>query len=265
VTATRPSRSLLRRFGITLTAGLPGVLALAGWVFATTDPADVPAGLTTATYTLAAAVNPVVLLAVACALGAYTAPRVGLESYLVDRVEGGGAVWPRLRGDLPVAVGLGVAGSVTIVALDAAFAAVVGVDLTAAGLGTETLGSVLVYAPVRFLYGGITEELLLRYGLMSLFVFVGWRLLGARESGPSRVVVWVAIVASAVLFGVGHLPALAASVDLTPAVVARTVLLNAIGGVVFGWLYWRRSLEAAMVSHATFHVPLLALSLVQVV
>jgi membrane protease YdiL (CAAX protease family) len=75
---------------------------------------------------------------------------------------------------------------------------------------------------------------------------------------------WTAIVISAVLFGVGHLPALAQSVALTPALIARTVLLNAIAGILFGWLYWRRSLETAMVAHASFHIPLLGLSLVQV-
>lgn len=75
---------------------------------------------------------------------------------------------------------------------------------------------------------------------------------------------WTAIVVSAVLFGVGHIPALAQAVSLTPALVARTVLLNAVAGFLFGWLYWRRSLEVAMVAHASFHVPLVVLSLVQV-
>jgi membrane protease YdiL (CAAX protease family) len=46
--------------------------------------------------------------------------------------------------------------------------------------------------------------------------------------------------------------------------VARTVLLNAVAGVLFGWLYWRGRLEAAMVAHASFHVPLVILSLLQV-
>ena len=76
---------------------------------------------------------------------------------------------------------------------------------------------------------------------------------------------WTAIVISAVLFGVGHLPALAQAVALTPALIARTVLLNAIAGILFGWLYWQRSLETAMIAHASFHVPLLMLSFVQVV
>jgi hypothetical protein len=43
-------------------------------------------------------------------------------------------------------------------------------------------------------------------------------------------------------------------VSLTPIVVIRTVLLNALGRVVFGWLFWRRSLEAAMVAHGSVHI-----------
>jgi membrane protease YdiL (CAAX protease family) len=127
-----------------------------------------------------------------------------------------------------------------------------------------TVVNVLVYAPVRFLYGGITEELLLRYGLMSALAFIGWVLTGRQSGGPGSGVMWVAIIISAVLFGIGHLPALAQSVDLTQALVARTILLNAIAGVLFGWLYWQRGLEAAMVAHAAFHIPLVVLSLIQV-
>ena len=54
---------------------------------------------------------------------------------------------------------------------------------------------------------------------------------------------------AAVVFGLGHLPATAALLPLTPAVIARAVVLNGIPGVVFGWLFWRRGLEAAMVAH----------------
>jgi membrane protease YdiL (CAAX protease family) len=99
---------------------------------------------------------------------------------------------------------------------------------------------------------------------MSALALGGWVLAGRRGDAPGPGVAWAAIGVSAVLFGVGHLPALAQAVGLTPALIARTVLLNAVAGVAFGWLYWRRSLEAAMVAHAAFHVPLVALSLVQV-
>ena len=38
-------------------------------------------------------------------------------------------------------------------------------------------------------------------------------------------------------------------IPLTPLVITRAILLNGIGGVVFGWLYWKRGLEAAMIAH----------------
>ncbi len=31
--------------------------------------------------------------------------------------------------------------------------------------------------------------------------------------------------------------------------IMRTIMLNGLAGLAFGWLYWRRGLEAAMVSH----------------
>jgi len=39
------------------------------------------------------------------------------------------------------------------------------------------------------------------------------------------------------------------------------VLLNAVGGVVYGLLFTRRSLESAMVAHALTHVAMTALTL----
>ncbi len=44
-------------------------------------------------------------------------------------------------------------------------------------------------------------------------------------------------------------PPTAAVLSLTPLVIMRTIMLNGLAGLAFGWLYWRRGLEAAMVSH----------------
>jgi membrane protease YdiL (CAAX protease family) len=263
-TANRPS--FVRRFGIALLLGLPGLVALVGYIYLTTPAAAIPAGLSRPLLAVVSALNPLLLLGVACLLGAYTAPRVGLRSYVI---EGGGTdagIVQHLRTQAGLAVGVGILGGILIVVLDAVLMPFVAQDLPQSVIGatSPTVLTVLAYAPVRFLYGGITEELMLRFGLMSVLVFVGWRITGRPENGPQPAVVWTAIVVSAVLFGLGHLPALAQSVDLTPTLIARTVLLNAVAGVLFGWLYWRRSLEVAMMAHASFHVPLLVLSVVQV-
>jgi hypothetical protein len=43
---------------------------------------------------------------------------------------------------------------------------------------------------------------------------------------------------------------------LNEALLARTLLLNGIAGVVFGWLFWKYCLECAMLSHAGVHLVL---------
>jgi membrane protease YdiL (CAAX protease family) len=48
--------------------------------------------------------------------------------------------------------------------------------------------------------------------------------------------------------------------ELTPALVTRVIVLNTVAGLVFGWLFWRRGLEAAMVAHATAHLPMQVLA-----
>lgn len=107
----------------------------------------------------------------------------------------------------------------------------------------------------RMLYGGITEEVLLRWGVMTGFTWLAWRLFQGKHGAVKPGLFWGAIAASALLFGAGHLPI--ASFLLGPlngTVVLFVVGLNATFGVLFGWLFWRRGLEAAMIAHALTHL-----------
>ena len=95
-------------------------------------------------------------------------------------------------------------------------------------------------------YGGIAEELQLRLFVMTLLV---WTFAMLAKRAPRPWVYWVAILVAAALFGAAHLPAAAKIWELSGIVVFRTVALNAVGGLVFGWLYWRRGIEMAMLGH----------------
>mgnify|MGYP000600236967 CR=1 FL=1 len=53
----------------------------------------------------------------------------------------------------------------------------------------------------------------------------------------------------ALLFGAGHLPAAAGVWPLDGVVVARTVLANAVPGLVFGALFARHGIECAIAAH----------------
>ncbi|MCD9028155.1 CPBP family intramembrane metalloprotease [Luteimonas sp. BDR2-5] len=116
-----------------------------------------------------------------------------------------------------------------------------------------------LYGLLASFYGGIVEEVQLRLFLMTLLV---WGVAQAERlrlprtmraqtphPRPSAALVWTAIVIAALLFGAGHLPTAAGIWGLDAGVVARTVLLNAIGGVAFGWVYWKRGLEMAVLAH----------------
>lgn len=96
-------------------------------------------------------------------------------------------------------------------------------------------------------YGGITEEILMRLFLMSLFIFIFMKI--SRNKKANSTTIWISILLVSVLFGLGHLPITSALVDITPIVILRAIVLNGIGGIVFGWLYWKKGLESAIISH----------------
>jgi len=106
-------------------------------------------------------------------------------------------------------------------------------------------------------YGGITEEIIMRLFLMSSLIWLGMRIM--RQPAPAASLVILAILVSAIIFGLGHLPITASITALSTAVIVRAVVLNGIGGIVFGWLYWRKGLEAAIISHFTADIFLLTL------
>jgi membrane protease YdiL (CAAX protease family) len=66
--------------------------------------------------------------------------------------------------------------------------------------------------------------------------------------------VWVSVILASIVFGLGHLPGIAGIMALTPIVILWAVLLNGIGGLVFGWLFYRKGLEFAMISYLYLHV-----------
>ena len=107
----------------------------------------------------------------------------------------------------------------------------------------------------RVLYGGMTEEVLLRWGLMTVFTWSAWRFVQGKRGTVKPGLTWLAIALSALLFGAGHLPVASYLIgSLNGPVVLFVVGLNATFGVLFGWLFWRRGLESAMIAHAVTHL-----------
>jgi len=98
-------------------------------------------------------------------------------------------------------------------------------------------------------YGGLDEEILTRLFLLTLFAWLGVRIFQKQKAGLSPATFWIANFAVAVPFGLGHLPAASRVMQITPEVIVFALALNGIAAVAFGYLYWTRGLESAMIAH----------------
>ena len=103
-------------------------------------------------------------------------------------------------------------------------------------------------------YGGVLEEIMMRWFLMSLLIFIIWKLFFRKEeAAPKGVMIGVNIVV-ALLFAAGHLPTTAMTMGITPLILVRCFSLNSLAGLICGHLYMKHGIQYAMLSHAGFHI-----------
>ena len=97
----------------------------------------------------------------------------------------------------------------------------------------------------------------MRWGLMTLVVWIVWRVFQKRFTEPTRICFVAAILFSSFVFGLGHLPvAVLLLRETTAAIVLFVILGNSAFGIVAGYLYWKWGLESAIIAHMLGHVVL---------
>jgi len=249
-------------FVVLLIAGFAGILSflfvdLTAFlaVFPVADSARMP--FSPLSLKLLSLIQPTVLLSVAVFVGVSLAPKVGLSAPAFEAwARRENFIAPLKPQVIPGLIG-GVVGGIAII---------LSWVLARPHLPPEFVMRAvqinrLLPIPTRLLYGGITEELLLRWGVLTLLVWVAWRLFQKRQGQPRNVYFVGAIVISSVIFGLGHLPLVVAlGADFTAAIVLYVVSANSVFGLIAGYLYWRRGLEAAIVAHMMAHVVIVSAS-----
>jgi len=199
-------------------------------------------------------IQPTILVSLAVLIGVRLARKVGLSAPAAEALADGGNVAHALRPQLVPGVLAGIIGGVAVIALWLLWRPFLPPEFVARA---EELNKFLPL-PTRLLYGGVTEELLLRWGVMTMLVWLPFRFF-QRDGGRPKTVWFVsAIVISAVLFGAGHLPVAGAlGVQLTLPIIAYVVTVNAAFGLIAGFLYWKKGLESAVIAHMFVHVVIL--------
>ena len=250
--------SRTKLFAILWLAGMAGVLSVL-LVDLSALIANIPSGagaempFPPLVIKLLSVVQTGILLSLAIFIGVQLAPRVALSAPAAEALAIGNSFIAALKPQVLPGVIVGFTAGVAILSTYLLFRSnLPPVFVTRA----EKLNSSMPVV-TRLLYGGITEELLLRWGLLTLLVWVGWRIFQRGRGTPRAIYFVSAIVISSVVFGIGHLPLVSAlAVDFTLPIVTFVVLANSLFGLIAGFLYWRKGLESAIIAHMSAHVVL---------
>ena len=183
--------------------------------------------------------------------GLFFANRTGLGAPILEAWLDGENFWKRLKPILAPSVLVGTIGTLVILALELlVFQPAIRHEnpATASALSLWTQPAPWKGLLASF-FGGIDEEIELRLFALSLLVWLARFIFKKPDGRPTATAFWIDNILAALLFGLGHLPAYSLLAPLTPLIVLRAVVLNGLLGLAFGYLYWTRGLESAMISH----------------
>jgi membrane protease YdiL (CAAX protease family) len=189
-------------------------------------------------------INPTIMLILAVIIGTVLYQKAALKVPIIEKVVG-------IRNDINLSDILkygvlgGVLSGVLLSLVSLVFNPILPAEFMELG---ESLKPTLA---ARFLYGGFTEEILMRFGLMTFVVWVCIKIFGRAKP----IAFWIGILVAAIIFALGHFPIVFQTVE-NPTIGLLTYILigNLIGGIIFGWLYWKKGLESAFIAHIFAHV-----------
>lgn len=185
-----------------------------------------------------------IMFAIFTFIGLKLANKLGLQIPIIEKIVTKNKITLDVKGIIKKSMFLGVLTGIVIVLLDLIFS-LSGLD--------SLFKQITVPIWQGFLasfYGGISEEIVMRLFLMSLFIWLFSLIIKPKgKIIENKIIMWTSIIITAIIFGLGHLPITSAITTITPIIILRSLLLNGIGGIVFGWLYWKKGLESAMIAH----------------
>jgi hypothetical protein len=187
----------------------------------------------------------VILFAIVVGVGLFTAHAIGLGAPYVEGLLGGSKTAQSIMSMLETAISFGIVAGAFLLIADLFFLpywpqAII--DTTRKTTTWENFSASF--------YGGINEEILIRLFGLSILAWALSMVWHTSAGLPTGVVLWTANVIMAIIFGIGHLPALKGLIGkISPIMFTRSLLLNAPIGLICGWLFWTYGIEAAIVAH----------------
>lgn len=230
-------------FFLLFSLGLPGIIAMT--VFAITAP---PPGLELSVWAVRgiSALQSAAFLMLSLFVGLRYGSKVGLTSPVLEK----------LSTNQPFTQIFSKSFFIETIAISTAVSMLLFVHKL---LATDELliASKIIDIPLlaKILYGGITEEILIRFGVMGGLSYFIYKTLNKKIEESIKVSIIISILLSSFLFGAAHLPIVESAVGLMSfETIFLIITTNSMAGILFGILFWRRGLEAAILAHITAHL-----------
>ncbi|HVG41899.1 MAG TPA: CPBP family intramembrane glutamic endopeptidase [Chitinophagaceae bacterium] len=201
------------------------------------------------TIKLLTLINPTIILIISVVIGTILFDKVHLTVPTLSGIIQKNITTPQILKQLKSGIKAGAIGGIIIVMITIIFMSYLPDEFKEVGENYK------LSKAARFLYGGFTEEIIMRFGIMTLFVWIAAKVFGGLANGAYI----IGIVIAAMLFAVAHVPLAFLALSHTPssALIIYILIANFIAGTIFGWLYWKHGLEAAFVAHMFLHVIIL--------
>lgn len=194
-------------------------------------------------------INPAFLLLISAILGYYLAPNTQLKTPLIDNLLEG-------RFNLKLKEIL----IYSIIGLSIALFFILLKKFFTPYLPNEYLSfdeRNLMHPITRIFYGGFTEEVIARYGIMTFLVWVLSKIFN-----KEHLIYYPSIIISAFLFAILHLPALFIFIkEINVPLLVYVIVGNITFGTVAGFLFWKKGLESSMLVHMFVHITLILIEL----
>lgn len=97
----------------------------------------------------------------------------------------------------------------------------------------------------NLLYSGLGQEIMLRYGIMTVVIYV----FSSRGTELNRLVYILGIVFTAVIFAFAQYNGIFGTYGFSFILILRMVLLTGLSGFLFGTLFYKFHVEAALLAH----------------
>ena len=196
----------------------------------------------TPTVIIISILQSIVLLSVAIFVGLLLSKQVGFGVPVLQGLLEGKNQTQKLKQILKPAVGLGLLGGILVILLSLPFGN--SITFLKAEISVATWKAFLAS-----FYGGIGEEIYFRLFMLTLFVWITYKIRKTKDGHPTIFGIWLSIILTSIIFGLGHLGITGEITSITSVIIIRAVILNGVVSVIFSWLYWKKGLEAAMIAH----------------